>query len=32
MEFRFDPQEHRLRIRTLVPPEQARIYATTDQF
>jgi glutamate---cysteine ligase / carboxylate-amine ligase len=32
MEFRFDPQEQRLRIRTLVPPEQARIYATTDQF
>jgi glutamate---cysteine ligase / carboxylate-amine ligase len=32
MEFRFDPQEQRLRIRTLVPPEQARIFATTDQF
>jgi glutamate---cysteine ligase / carboxylate-amine ligase len=32
MEFRFDPQEQRLRIRTLVPPEQARIYATADQF
>jgi glutamate---cysteine ligase / carboxylate-amine ligase len=32
MEFRFDPQEQRLRIRTLVPPERARIFATTDQF
>jgi glutamate---cysteine ligase / carboxylate-amine ligase len=32
MEFRFDPQEQRLRIRTLVPREQARIFATTDQF
>jgi carboxylate-amine ligase len=32
MEFRFDPQEQRLRIRTLVPPEQARIFASADQF
>jgi glutamate---cysteine ligase / carboxylate-amine ligase len=32
MEFRFDPQEQRLSIRTLVPPGQARLFAAVDQF
>ncbi|HMG80433.1 MAG TPA: YbdK family carboxylate-amine ligase, partial [Xanthobacteraceae bacterium] len=32
MEFRFDPHERRFRIRTLVPPEQARIFAPDDLF
>jgi glutamate---cysteine ligase / carboxylate-amine ligase len=33
MEFRFDPAERRLRIRTLVPPgEQARTFAPDDLF
>src|ERR1700687_273780 len=32
MEFRFDPHEHRFRIRTLVPPEQARTFAADDLF
>jgi carboxylate-amine ligase len=32
MEFRFDPYEQRFRIRTLVPPEQARIFAADDLF
>ncbi len=33
MEFRFDPNERRLHIRTLVPPgEQARVFASDDQF
>jgi glutamate---cysteine ligase / carboxylate-amine ligase len=32
MEFRFDPQERRLRIRTLVPPEHARFFAADDLF
>ena len=32
MEFRFDPQQHRFRIRTLVPPGQARLLATDEQF
>jgi carboxylate-amine ligase len=32
MEFRFDPHEQRFRIRTLVPPEQARIFVADDQF
>jgi carboxylate-amine ligase len=32
MEFRFDPHEQRLHIRTLVPPERARLFAATDQF
>ncbi len=32
MEFRFDPQEQRFRIRTLVPPGQARLFAADDQF
>ena len=33
MEFRFDPNERRLHIRTLVPPgEQARVFAPDDNF
>ena len=33
MEFRFDPNERRLHIRTLVPPgEQARVFASNDNF
>ena len=33
MEFRFDPNERRLHIRTLVPPgEQARVFASDDNF
>jgi carboxylate-amine ligase len=32
MEFRFDQSERRLRIRTLVPPGQARIFARDDLF
>jgi carboxylate-amine ligase len=32
MEFRFDPHERRFRIRTLVPPEHARIFAPDDLF
>ena len=32
MEFRFDPHEHRFRIRTLVPPEHARTFAPDDLF
>jgi carboxylate-amine ligase len=32
MEFRFDPHEYRFRIRTLVPPEHARIFAPDDLF
>jgi glutamate---cysteine ligase / carboxylate-amine ligase len=32
MEIRFDPDERRFRIRTLVPPEHARIFAADDRF
>jgi glutamate---cysteine ligase / carboxylate-amine ligase len=32
MEFRFDPHEYRFRIRTLVPPEHARVFAPDDLF
>src|SRR6202167_474607 len=32
MEFRFDPHERRFRIRTLVPPERARIFTPDDLF
>ena len=32
MEFRFDPHERRFRIRTLVPPERARVFAPDDLF
>jgi len=32
MEFRFDPQQHRFRIRTLVPPGEARVFAADDRF
>ena len=33
MEFRFDPNDRRLHIRTLVPPgEQARVFASDDHF
>jgi carboxylate-amine ligase len=32
MEFRFDPDERRLHIRTLVPPGRARLFAADDRF
>jgi carboxylate-amine ligase len=33
MEFRFDPQERRLHIRTLLPPgQEARVFASDDNF
>jgi carboxylate-amine ligase len=32
MEFRFDPSERRLHIRTLIPAGQARVFAANDQF
>jgi carboxylate-amine ligase len=32
MEFRFDPSERRLHIRTLVPAGQERVFAANDQF
>ena len=32
MEFRFDPSERRLRIRTLVPAGRGRVFASDDQF
>lgn len=31
MEFRFDPQEHRFRVRTLVPPGEARVFVADDE-
>ena len=31
MEFRFDPQEHRFRVRTLVPPGEARVFFADDE-